>query len=86
MGDLQELKADLLEQVKLLINARSSSLAKKWLKSYEVEELLGISTNTLMMWRNNGLIPYSQLGGVFFYDPDDIEKVLNKHKQGSIKK
>lgn len=58
---------------------------KKWLDNQDVCQLLGISKRTLQSYRDNGTLPYSQIGHKMFYNPVDVEKVLNKslscHKQ-----
>ena len=74
--DLQEFKLDLLENIKALINHQSGFKAKKWLKSPEVRELLSISPGTLQNLRINGTLPYTKIGGVIYYDYEEIEKVL----------
>jgi hypothetical protein len=85
LNDLQELKAELLISFKRLLDATANQPVKKWLKSYEVEEMLGISSNTLLTWRNNGTLPYSPLGGIYYYDPEDIENLLQARKKGNFK-
>jgi hypothetical protein len=81
LGDLRDFREELLISIKRLLDANNAKPVKKWLKSYEVEKLLEVSSNTLMTWRNNGILPYSPLGGIYYYDPDDIEKLLQSRKQ-----
>lgn len=85
LEDLRDFKTELLVSIKRLLDAAANQPMKKWLKSYEVEELLGISSNTLLTWRNNGILPYSPLGGIYYYDPEDIEKLLQAKKRGILK-
>ena len=37
---------------------------------------LGISKRCLQNYRDNGLIPYSNIGGKFFYREVDIQEIL----------
>ena len=53
---------------------------KKWLKSNEVRELLGISPGTLQNLRINGTLPYTKIGGVLYYDQREIMEVLERNK------
>lgn len=85
LGDLQSFKAELLTDIKHLLDLQKTQTGKKWLKSYEVEKLLGISSNTLLTWRNNGTLPYTPLGGIYYYDPVDIEKLMQEKKMGGAK-
>ncbi|ARV14868.1 helix-turn-helix domain-containing protein [Polaribacter sp. SA4-12] len=78
--DLLEFKHELLEGIKEMINNQSSFAPKKWLKSSEVRELLSISPGTLQNFRINGTLPYSKVGGVIYYDYEDIQKVLEDNR------
>lgn len=56
-----------------------STTESRWLKSNDVKELLGISHGKLQDLRDRGLIPFTKLGGVIFYDRSEIEKMLLKN-------
>ena len=77
--DLDEFKDDLLSNIKNLIGDKSKTTTKKWLKSPEVRKLLGLSTGTLQNLRINGTLPYTKMGGVIYYDLEEITKVLEKN-------
>lgn len=49
---------------------------KKWLKSYQVKNLLKTSDNTLQTLRDNGTIPFTKVGGILYYNNEDINRVL----------
>ncbi|CAL2104145.1 Helix-turn-helix domain-containing protein [Tenacibaculum sp. 190130A14a] len=78
--DLYEFKMELLEEIKQLFNQHNGNPTKKWLKSPEVRELLGISPGTLQNLRINGTIPYTKVGGVLYYDYQEIMNVLEKNR------
>ena len=80
-GDLQDFKDDLLLSIKAIFQSNSSQPAKKWLKSYEVKRLLGISKGTLQSLRDNGTLAYTRIGRPFYYDADDIQKMLIERKR-----
>ena len=80
VGDLQEFKDDLLIFIKAILQSNSSQPVKKWLKSYEVKRLLGISKGTLQTLRDNGTLTYTRLGRPFYYDADDIQRLLTERK------
>jgi hypothetical protein len=73
--DLQEFGKSLLNQIKGLLG-QTYEEPKKWLKSYQVKNLLKISDNTLQTLRDNGTIPFTKIGGILFYSAADINKVL----------
>jgi len=78
--DLLEFKHELLEDIKEIINHQSGFTPKKWLKSPEVREFLGISAGTLQNLRINGTLPYTKVGGVIYYDYSEIQKVLEENR------
>ena len=78
--DLWEFKAELLQDLKRVLKEQSGQPSKKWLKSYEVRKLLGISPGTLQNLRINGTLPYTKIGGVLYYDYDDIQKMFQKNR------
>jgi hypothetical protein len=53
---------------------------KKWLKSHEVRRLLKISPGTLQSLKSSGIIPYTKIGGVHFYDYEEIQHLLESGK------
>ncbi|MCB0447992.1 MAG: helix-turn-helix domain-containing protein [Gelidibacter sp.] len=78
--DLREFKMELLDDIKKLLNNQSGQVTKKWLKSPEVRDLLGISPGTLQNLRINGTLPYTKVGGVLYYDYKEIMQVLEKNR------
>ena len=49
---------------------------EKWLDAQDVCMALGISKRSLQNYREKGLVPYSNIGGKFFYKEADIQKIL----------
>ncbi len=78
--DLKEFKLQLLDDIKELISTSSELKPKRWLKSPQVRELLSISPGTLQNLRINGTLPYTKVGGVIYYDYDEITKVLEENR------
>lgn len=50
----------------------------KWLDNQDVCVILGISLRTLQTYRDNGTLPYSQIGRKMFYKPDDVEQIIQR--------
>ena len=78
--DLREFKLDLIKEIKQLFAAHHGQPTKKWLKSYEVRKLLGISPGTLQNLRVNGTLAYTKIGGVIFYDREEIQKMMVENR------
>lgn len=77
--DLQVFKKDLLDDFKKLLNEKHGQPVRKWLKSHEVRRILTISPGTLQNLRINGTLPFTKIGGVMYYDYEDIQKMLESH-------
>lgn len=65
-----------VRQVKTLCgNSHDSS---KWMDNTEVCEVLQISPRTLQSYRNEGTLPYSQIGRKCYYKTTDIELLVSQ--------
>jgi hypothetical protein len=49
----------------------------KWMSGEAVLKKLGISKRTLQNYRDTGTLPYSAIGGKFYYNIRDIEDLMN---------
>ena len=82
--DLEQFKWELLEVIKGWLDKKEDKPVppkeeRKWIKSHQVQRMLGISPGTLQNLRINGTIPYSKVGGVLFYNKQDIERILEEN-------
>lgn len=78
--DLRNMKTELLQEIKNLLENQSGGGSKRYLKSPEVRKLLKISPGTLQNLRVNGTLPYSKMGGVIYYDYEDILRVMKENR------
>ena len=83
-------KADLIQAKQEILNvldeikSAGGMISKRWLKSAEVMEMLGISASGLQNLRVKGILPHSKLGGLHYYDgPAILEKIKKSKKGGS---
>ena len=81
LGDLEDFKNDMLQEVKRIIKECASGVpGKKWLKSAEVKKLLGISHGFLQSLRDSGVLPFTKIGGSIYYDYEDITFMMSTNK------
>lgn len=67
----------LLASLEKLFNQRQPSVyGDELLTDKEVSQLLKVSRRTLQDYRNNGILPYTQVGGKILYRASDIEQTL----------
>jgi excisionase family DNA binding protein len=77
--DLTQFKHDLLNELKELLGSKPAT-ELKWLKSYQVCELMGISRGTLHNMTTNGTLQATKLGRLMFYSTDDINRLMSNSK------
>ena len=77
-ADLEQLKSEIKDIIISLIDDKFSK--NKWLKSNEVQKMLGVSYSTLKSLRLKGVLPHSKIGGSIYYNYSDIINVLEENK------
>jgi hypothetical protein len=88
--DLEQFKWELLGNIKEYLDKREGKKEnqaqdeKVWIKSHQVQRMLGISPGTLQTLRLNGTIPYSKVGGVLFYSKTDISRLLEDNMRNRL--
>lgn len=78
--DLREFKQELLKEIKTIINNQGTQKLKKYLKSSEVMDLLQVSPGTLQNLRINGTLPFTKVGGIIYYDAEEIQQVMEDNR------
>ncbi|HEA29177.1 MAG TPA: DNA-binding protein [Leeuwenhoekiella sp.] len=78
--DLREFKMELLDEIRGLLEKSTSGNLKRYLKSAEVMNLLQISPGTLQNLRINGTLPYTKVGGIIYYDAEEIQNVMTANR------
>jgi len=77
--DLREFKTELLDDIKKLLKISADIRNKKYLKSAEIMKMLNVSPGTLQTLRINGTLPYIKIGGIIFYDTEEISKAMKEN-------
>ena len=76
VGDLADVKDQLLTELKSILKGHGFQQSKKWLKSLEVRKMLNISAGKLQYLRDRGEIPFTKLGGITYYDVDKMTSMM----------
>lgn len=95
---MQEINLPSLEGIKTLIEPLyermqnfESELQKmpkkrpmsKYYRAKDLKELFGLTNNTIIKYRDNGILPYTLLGGVYLYDAKAIDEMLEQNKSNT---
>lgn len=81
IDDLILFQLQLLGEIKKIIKESVGESSKRWLRTEEVKDLLGISTTTLTTIRANGMLPVTKIGGTIYYDYHDIQRMMEQNKE-----
>ena len=73
-----------LERIEKILHARQFQVAQPFIDSYQLMELFQISKKTLSTWKNERIIPFSQIRNKIYYKISDIDALLDKHYQSNI--
>jgi phenylacetate-coenzyme A ligase PaaK-like adenylate-forming protein len=80
--DLREFKIELIQEIKKILKENHAPQFKKWLKSNDVRDMLDVSSSTLQNLRDKGTLPFTKIGGVMFYNYEDVKKMLANNLMG----
>ncbi len=70
-----------LEKIDSTIKVQSTiQHPNKYYRNQDLKKIFGLSSNTIIKYRETGILPYTKLGDIFLYDVKQIEKILIQNK------
>ena len=72
-------KKDLAEVKALLTNQKKDEITNEWVPCSEAQKMLGVSGKTWQKYRDERIIPFSQIGRKIYVKRKDILDYLEKH-------
>jgi len=75
--DLLDFKQQLIVDIKKLLKEQSGQPGHQWLKAFEIKKMLRLSESKLQYLRDKGVIPFKKLGGVTYYNSEEIERLMS---------
>ena len=73
--DLQMFGVQLIDDMKKLLEPQNPK-KREWLRSGEVKEILNIFSGTLQNLRISGKLNASKIGGSYYYNADEVNKLF----------
>jgi hypothetical protein len=61
-------------------NQANKSETKKYYRNQDLKTIFGLSNNTIIKYRETGILPYTRLGDIFLYDVKVIDTILNSNQ------
>lgn len=72
---------DTLEQIIDLITRRNADdSGSEWIESEDARKILGVSPKTWQNYRDQRIIPFSQIGRKIYVNRADLDTYLRKHR------
>lgn len=81
----RNLHAMLKQIIDFITRRNADEPSSEWIESDEVREILGITPKTWQNYRDQRLIPFSQIGRKIYVNRADLDAFLCKHRIAAIK-
>jgi hypothetical protein len=62
-----------------LKSQKEKSKAKGYYRNADLKTLFGLSPNTIIKYRETGILPFTRLGDVYLYEINSIEAILRNN-------
>ncbi|GAB3721014.1 helix-turn-helix domain-containing protein [Flavobacterium koreense] len=53
---------------------------KQYYRNQDLKTIFGLSNNTIIKYRETGILPYTKLGDIFLYEIKSIDKILTSNQ------
>lgn len=98
MTNLEEIMIPSVRTIQLLLepiyerlaNIESSLKSKpqkaipiKYYRNADLKANFGLSSNTIIKYRDTGILPFTMLGEIYLYDIASIDEILNSNKKSA---
>lgn len=77
--DLQEFENRLQNKIEAMLKDSSKQKIGEWLRNKDIKKMLGLSDGSVQNLRVNGTLPYTKLGGTYFYRYSDVIFILENN-------
>jgi len=79
MKELIELVSTRLEKIDSKIS-QGKTLRPEYYRNEDLKKMFGLSNNTIIKYRQTGILPYTRLGDIYLYDSGKIDKMLRSNE------
>lgn len=84
--NLNELESDILnpifnklDSLEVQISKKDKKNNPKFYRNKDLKELFGFSSNTIIKYRESGIIPYTTIGEIYLYSVEKINELLSSN-------
>lgn len=69
-----------LEKIDSTIKGNNSKDSLRYYRNEDLKKIFGLSNNTIVKYRQTGILPYTKLGDIYLYELDKIKKILRENE------
>jgi hypothetical protein len=73
-----------LDSIEKKLNTKTSSFKLGYYRNKELKEKFGLSPNTIIKYRETGIIPFTMIGEVYLYPIKKIDEILEKNSNWDL--
>jgi hypothetical protein len=59
--------------------SKGKTLRPAYYRNEDLKKIFGLSNNTIVKYRQTGILPYTKLGDIFLYDSVKIDEILREN-------
>ena len=59
---------------------KSNQAPVKYYRNNDMKRIFGLSNNTIIKYRESGILPYTKLGDIYLYDVRELDKILTHNR------
>lgn len=69
-----------LDTIDLKIKGQQAKTQKKFYRNEDLKKIFGLSNNTIIKYRQTGILPFTKLGDIYLYDVGKIDEILKSNQ------
>ncbi len=73
-----------IDEIDSKIGTPRKSNLPKYYRNEDLKKIFGLSSNTIVKYRQTGILPFTKMGDIFLYDAAKIEKSLKENANGEF--
>lgn len=79
--ELQELLNPIISKLEMIedIVGKEIPPKKSYYRNKDLKKIFGLSDNTILKYRETGIIPYTYLDNIYYYPIQDLDKILKEN-------
>ncbi|OXG05072.1 hypothetical protein BC749_10962 [Flavobacterium araucananum] len=70
-----------LDTIDSKLSIGDKAVRPMYYRNEDLKKIFGLSNNTIIKYRQTGILPYTKLGDIFLYEATKIDDILNENEE-----